>query len=210
MTGLLLAFMIVTLVPLFVATWRTSLLGLLLQSVLIAWVALRHQTTSTFDSLVLLFDVVVVRAVLAPLLLYRTMQAQNAPPRHDVIAPNLFSWAIVVALVVVAFRTADALVPVDGDAQMLVAASSSAFVLGLFVLATARGTFSQIIGVLRIENAIALFELGAPGEHDAPALRVAMTAVLLVSVLYYRWYLVQLPGEREQREPDPRVSSVAL
>lgn len=36
MTGALSAFAIVVLIPLFVATWRTSLLGLSLQGVLIA------------------------------------------------------------------------------------------------------------------------------------------------------------------------------
>ncbi|MDF2691796.1 MAG: hypothetical protein K0S65_179, partial [Labilithrix sp.] len=40
MTGALIAFAIVVLIPLFVATWRTSLLGLSLQGVLIAWLSL--------------------------------------------------------------------------------------------------------------------------------------------------------------------------
>jgi hydrogenase-4 component E len=208
MTGGLVAFVIVILIPLFVATWRTSLLGLALQGALLAWLSLRHETTFTFDSALAVVDLVAVRAVVAPVLLYQTMRRKDAPPRNDVIAPNLFSWAVVVGLVVVAFQAANALVPTDGDAQMVVAVSSTAFVLGLFVLATAKGTFSQIIGALRIENAIALFELGAPhaGDHEAAALRAAMTGILLASVLYYRWYLVQVPSEGEAaRPPTPSV-----
>lgn len=201
MTGLLIAFAIVIVIPLFVATWRTSVLGLALQGALIAWLSLRHEMTFTFDWVITVVDVVLVRAVLAPALLYHAQRRMNAPLRNDVIAPNLFSWAIVVGLVVVAFRVAGTLVPVEGDEQMLVAVSSAAFVLGLFVLAMANGLFSQIIGILRIENAIALFELGALGEHGAAALRAAMTGLLLVSLLFYRWYLLEVPSEGAEAAP---------
>lgn len=197
MTGTLIAFVVVILIPLFVATWRTSLLGLVLQGALLAWLSLRHETTLSIDSAIAIFDLAIVRAVIAPTILYRAMRRQDVPSRNDVIAPNLFSWAIVVGLVVVAFRAADALVPVEGDPQMLVEVASSAFLLGLFVLAMGRGTFSQIIGVLRIENAIALFEIGAPGDHDSTALRAMMTGLLLVSVLFFRWYLVHVPRESQ-------------
>ena len=194
MTGLLIAFVIVALVPLFVATWRTSLLGLALQGALIAWLGLRHETRPSLDAVLTAIDLVALRMVLAPALLFRAMRRRNAAPRNDVIAPNLISWAIVVTLVVVAFRVADTLVPAEGDEQMLVAVSSAGFLLGLYVLSTARGTFSQIIGILRIENAIALFELGAP-DHGASVIRLGMTVVLMASILFYRWYLEEVPSD---------------
>ena len=208
MTGALIAFVIVVLLPLFVATWRTSLLGLAVQGALIAWLSLRQETTLTFNAALAVVDIVAVRAIVAPALLYEVMQRKNAPPRNDVIAPNLFSWALVVGLVVAAFRAADALVPVEGDEQMLVAVSSTAFVLALFVLAMADGTFGQIIGVLRIANATALFELGSRGAPTPAALRAAMTGLLLTSVLFYRWYLAHVPSEAEaSRAP---AHSIAL
>jgi hypothetical protein len=135
------------------------------------------------------------------------MRRRNAPPRNDVLAPNLVSWAMAIALVVMSFRAADALVPVEGDEQMLVAVSATGFSLGLFVLATSRGTFSQIIGIVRIENAIALFELGAGGGHDDSAIRVAMTAILLVSIFFYCWYLDHV---RVEGNTSPVTDSAAL
>ena len=44
MTYLLVSFLVVLVVPLFAATWRTSLLGLSLQGLLLGWMALRGET----------------------------------------------------------------------------------------------------------------------------------------------------------------------
>jgi hydrogenase-4 component E len=209
MTGVLLAFMIVALVPLFVATWRTSLLGLSLQGGVIAWLSLRHGATLSVDSALAIVDSVGLRAVVGPAVLYVAMRALGVPPRNNVIAPNLFSWAIALGLVVVAFRSADVLVPAEGEEQMLVAVASAGLVLGMFVLSTARGTFSQIAGLLRIENAVALFELGGPRHPGATGIRAAMTLILLLSIGFYRWYLLRVPPD-EEPAPEPDTETAVL
>lgn len=206
MTGILIAFVIVLLLPLFVSKWRTSLLGLAIQGALLAAIAYRQRGVElSASAAVTLIDLVVVRALVMPSVLFRTLRRQNAPPRNDVIAANLFSWAIALALVVAAFRTADVLVPAEGNEQALVAVSTSAFLLGLFVLATARGMVSQVIGLMRVENAIALFELGTKAEHVSLAIRIGQTAIMLISVLFCRWYLSGLA-----REPITSVTPVPV
>ena len=208
MTGLLIAFVITLLIPLFVGTWRTSLLGLALQGALMASIAVRHHGGEPSLALGLsMVDLVVLRTIGVPLALYLVLRARATAARNDVIAPNLFSWAMALALIVVAFRTADVLVPTEGDAQLLVAVASAALLLGMFVLATARGEVSQVIGLMRIENAIALFELGSSGDHESLAIRVGQTVVLLVSTGFYRWYLIGL--EREESSPGA-VETAAL
>jgi hydrogenase-4 component E len=196
MTGLLIAFIITLLVPLFIGTWRTSLLGLAIQGVIMGSMAMRlHHGQTSLAMGVSMVDLVVLRTIGLPLALYLVLRARGAPGRNDVIAPNLFSWAMAFALVVLAFRTADVLVPVEGDDQLLVAVASSGTLLGLFVLATARGVLSQIIGLARIENAIALFELGSGKDHESVAIRLGQSAVLLAAIGFYRWYLVSLAKE---------------
>lgn len=196
MTGLLIAFVITLLIPLFVGTWRTSILGLSVQGGLMAAIALRqHGVHLSLGSGITLFDLVVMRAFGLPLALYLVLRARGAAARNDVIAPNLFSWAMALALIVFAFRAADVLVPAEGDEQTLVAVAASALLLGMFVLSTGRGPASQIIGLMRIENAIALFELGGDPDHESVAIRLGQTAVLLVSMGFYRWYLIGLSRE---------------
>jgi hydrogenase-4 component E len=191
--------MIVLLVPLFVGSWRASLLGLAMQGALMGSIALRQGIHLSVGDAITVMDLILLRAVGGPLALYLVLRAQKASPRNDVIAPNLFSWALALALVVVAFRAADILVPAEGDEQMLVAVSCAAFLLGLFVLATSRGTISQIVGVLRVENAIALFELGSASHHESLGIRVAQAAVMFASVGYCRWFLLHL--SREESAP---------
>jgi hydrogenase-4 membrane subunit HyfE len=204
MNGILIAFELVLIVPLFVATWRTSLLGLSLQGALMAWIAFRHGAHLSIDGGLEVLDLVVVRAILAPLVLYRVLRAQNAPRRNDVIPPNLLSWTLALALVVLGFRVGAALVPAEGDAQTLVAVSTSGVLLGLLVLSTRSSPFSQMIGALRIENGIALLELGSP-HREAVAIRFGQTAVVLGAVLLFGWYLRRLDAAPAGSAEDPAL-----
>jgi hydrogenase-4 membrane subunit HyfE len=195
MSGVLIALAIVLVIPLFIATWRASLLGLSLQGAIMAWIVFHHGAHLSVESVIEFVDLVLVRTLAAPLLLYRVLRAKNAPPRNDVIAPNLLSWTIAFALVLLAFRVADALVPVEGDTQMLVAVAASALLLGLFVLATRTGPLAQIVGALRVENALALFELAIRPHHQALGLRLGQLALLVGTVGFFRFYLHALPHE---------------
>lgn len=199
MTSLLTALLGVLLLPLFIGTWRASLLGLACQGALIAWVAHRlGADPRTLPGLLKLADLAVVRGLIAPVALYGVMRRQNAAPRNDVIPPNLLSWTLALGIVLAAFNFARAFVPEAGEQRTLVAVATSALLLGFLILATRAGTFSQIVGALRIENAIALFELGADA-HVPVGLEVGQRLVVVATILFYRWYLGQLaaPGEAE-------------
>ncbi len=192
MNPLLISFVGVLLIPLFVATWRLSLFALAAQGLLMGWIS--YQLDPALDSVgawVGMFDLVVVRGLAAPLALYAVLRSQRATSRNDVTPPNLMSWTLAIALVFVAFRFADMLVPVAGTEHSFVAGATAALLLGLLVLATQTGPFSQMVGALRIENAIVLFELGS-GHRDL-AMQIAQTVILVATVLLFRWYLNTLP-----------------
>lgn len=183
MTYLLVAFLVVIVVPLLTASWRISLLGLALQGLLMAAIVSRNGGgPHSLAGAVLLLDLVVLRGWFIPRHLRRIMDGLAAGRRNDVIPANLLSWALAGAAVLVAFRFAGHVLPAQGDRTIHLAVSAAALLLGLLVLGTQVTTFSQITGVLRVEYAVALFELG--GEHE-PALPVqaGLTVVLLLSVL---------------------------
>ena len=70
-----------------------------------------------------------------------------------------------------------------------VAVAGAGLMLGLFVLATGSDPLSQVIGALRIENAIALFELGG-GQHPAPPLiQLGLVAVFVGTAALFVSYL---------------------
>jgi len=206
MSPLLMALLGVLLVPLFVATWRTSLLGLSCQGLLMAWIAYRMAPEpSTASEWLTLADLVLVRGLGAPLALYAVLHAQRAPARNDVIPPNLLSWTFALGIVLVAFNFSAALVPEHGQQQILVAVAATGVMLGFLVLATQSGPFSQMIGALRIENAIALFELGGERHHEPLGVQLGQIAVVAMTITLYRWYLKTLTassGAADEGTPD--------
>lgn len=203
-TSLAIALLGMLLVPLFVATWRTSLLGLACQGLLMAWLAHRlGATPRTLHGLVRLTDLAVVRGLIAPWALYRVLRSQNRPARNDVIPPNLLSWTLAFGVVLMAFNFAAALVPAYGEERTLLAVATSALLLGFLVLASQAGAFSQIVGALRIENAIALFELGGAPDRALIGVEVGQSMVVLGTILLYRWYLAHLETGAAADAPTP-------
>jgi hydrogenase-4 membrane subunit HyfE len=192
MSPLLLALLGALLVPLFVGTWRMSLLGLSVQGLALAAIAFPELgPLRSAHAWLTLADLGLVRGVLVPLALYTVLRAQGAPARNDTIAPDLFSWTLALGMVLAAFNLADVLVGEVGQEQTLVAIAVAGVLLGFLVLASAASPFTQMVGALRIENAIATLQLSE--HHEASfALDLAMLAVFVATVALFRWYLSTL------------------
>lgn len=215
MSALLIGMLGILLVPLFVASWRLSLLALAGQGLIMSWIGFQLDPgLHHADTWLSLADLLLLRALGAPLVLYLVLRARHALPRADVQPPSLMSWTVAVAAVLISFRFAELMVPAyepsADQTQTFVAAATASLLLGFSLLATQTGPFSQMVGVLRIENAIALFELGLAAQptrvgldgellelgarHGQPlALSAAQTAMLVLTLLLFRWYLANLP-----------------
>jgi hydrogenase-4 membrane subunit HyfE len=187
---LLISLLGIILLPLFIGSWRGSLLGLAAQGALMALVRwhLEPGLRSAADWLALI-DLAVLRGALAPLLLSRVFRARAARARNDVLPPDLFSWALAIAIVLVSFSFAGTLVEPRGEQQTLVAVASASLMLGFLVLSTVSDPLSQVLGALRIENAIALFELGGEQHAAPPFVRCGLIGVLGVTVALFAWHL---------------------
>jgi hydrogenase-4 component E len=210
MSPLLITLLGVLLVPLLVGTWRTSLLGLACQGFLMAWIAYRlSPELDTASAWVTLCDLVVLRGVAAPAVLYRVLRSQNAPKRNDVIPPNLLSWTVAFGIILVAFNLSGSLVPGRGEQQTLVAVAAAGVLLGFLVLSTQSGPFSQMVGALRIENAIALFELGGARDRAPLGIHLGQIAVVAGTVALYRWYLETL-GAGADATPESALEEPTL
>jgi hydrogenase-4 membrane subunit HyfE len=208
MSPLLVCLLGALLIPLFVATWRASLLGLGLQGLIMAGIAIpRLLPLASPQAWLTLFDLGVVRGLLVPLASYTVLRAAGAPSRNDVIPPNLFSWTIALGMVLVAFNFSEALVSEPGEPQTIVAIAIAGVLLGFLVLASAAGPFSQMVGALRIESSIALLELGGE-QHTSLGLRLAMLGIFVATIAFFRRYLVSL--ESPSNEPESASDSLSL
>ena len=156
-----------------------------------AWLVLesRAQLTSP-DEWLTVVDFVLVRGLLAPFLLYQVLSARDATARNDVIPPNLLSWTMAGGLVLVSFNFASVMVAQAGDERQTVAVATAGVLLAFLVLSTQSGPFSQMVGALRFENALALFELGGASHHDESILvHAGQLVVFLLTIGLFRWYL---------------------
>lgn len=190
MSPLLMGLLGVMVVPLFVATWRSSLFGLSCQGLLIAWAAYRlRPEPHAVETWLSLIDLVLIRSVAAPLLLYRLLLSQKRAARHDLIAPNLLSWTVALGLVLAAFNLSAALVAVDGDQRSLIAVATAGVLLGFLILASQSTPFGQVVGALQLENGIALFELGGERHHGSLVTLVGQVAVVAGTLALYVWLL---------------------
>jgi hydrogenase-4 membrane subunit HyfE len=190
MSPLLMGLLGVMVVPLFVATWRSSLFGLSCQGLLIAWAAYRlRPELRSVEIWLTLTDLVLIRGVAAPLLLYRLQMAQKRAARHDIIAPNLLSWTVALGLVLAAFNLSAALVPIDGDERALIAVAAAGVLLGFLVLSSQSTPFGQVMGALQLENGIALFELGGERHHGSLVTQVGQVAIVAGTLALYVWLL---------------------
>lgn len=191
MTYLLVALLVVLVTPLLTASWRLSLVGLGLQGLLMtAMVAQRGWPVSPWG-VVALLDLLVLRTWFVPRHLFAIMRNLGGSGRRDVLPANLLSWTMAGALVLVAFRFAALIHPEGGVIGTHVAVATSGLLLGLLVLGTQASTIGQIIGVLRVEYAIALFELASGHEVELPV-QLGVTAVLVLSVLTLGAFLGKL------------------
>lgn len=188
MAALLIAFLVIAVVPLLAASWRTSLLGLSLQGFLLGWIAWRVHGHLSAPAVLSLVDLLLLRAIVAPRALYQVLSTHHAPRRNDVIPSNLFSWALVAALVFVSFRFGAAILKTDFANALHLATATAALLLGMFVLSSQNSMFTQIIGLFRIENAIALFELMSPHQFLIPV-QVGVSCIFLLTILYASRFL---------------------
>lgn len=196
MSPILIALLGVFIVPVIVATWRMSLLGLAGQGFLMALVAYRLEPSpSTAAEWLTLADLGLVRGFAVPAMFYLVLRRREDPPRSLLVPSSLFSWAVGFGLVLVAFTFAELLVPQQGDQQVLIAVAAAGVMLGFLVLAVQPRPFGQMVGALRVENAIALVELGGGHHDEVPALQVTMLVLLIATALLFRWYLVTIPAE---------------
>lgn len=162
-----------------------------------AWMAFRKDADLiSINGYLTLIDLALIRGIGLPIMLYRVLRSQNAPYRINVISANLLSWTLSLGIVLLAFNFSNLLADGQGETRYVVAIVASGVMLGLQILATpSAGIFSQLIGVLYIENAVAFLEHGSESGSEPIAVRLAQISVVSMTFLLYRWYLMTVQSD---------------
>jgi hydrogenase-4 membrane subunit HyfE len=190
MTLPLLAFLIAAIIPVFFGKLSSAPFWLCVQALALGWNVVALSAEASAHSLVALAEVLLVRAAVAPALLRRAIH-RRAEPNHDLMPSNLFTWAIAVALIVLAFEFG---APTMGDRQALTLGVVAATVaVALLLLSTNNGAAAQLVAVLFMENALALFESLLPEPWPLPV-HGALSLIYLLTVGVGGW-LIGVPAQ---------------
>jgi hypothetical protein len=185
MTLPLVAFLVAAIIPVFFGRIRSAPLWLAAQALALGWNGIAHHAELSSHDLPALLEVLVVRAAIAPALLRRAIRLR-AEPNLDLMPSNLFAWAIAVALIALAFEFG---APAMTDRQALTLGAIGATVaVALLLLSTNDSPPAQLVAVLFMENALALFESLFPEPWPLP-LHAALSAIYLATVGVGSWLI---------------------
>lgn len=186
----LILFLLTAVLPVFFGKIRSAPLWLALQAVALAWSGAAHHDAWSAHGMLALLEVIAVRGVVTPLLLRRAIRLRGEA-NTDLMPSNLFVWTIGVALIVLAFDFGGAAM---ADMQALALGVVGATVaIALLILSTNDAPPAQLVALLFLENAIAVFELLLPEPWPLPV-HVALTVVFLATVVVSGW-LIGAPAE---------------
>lgn len=197
----LILFLVAAVVPVFFGKIRSAPFWLAVQAAALGWASASQHGEWSSHALAALLEVLVVRAVIAPQLLRRAIRGRGEP-NLDLMPSNLFAWAIAIALLVLAFEFG---APGMNDRHALALGTIGATVaVALLLLAANDSPPAQLVAVLFMENAIALFESLLPEPWPLPV-HLALSAIYLLTVGVGAW-LIGRPEVTGTALPAPAVA----
>lgn len=193
-------FLAAAVVPIFFGTIRSASVWLTVQAAALAW-SVGSPGHASSHAVASVMEILVIRAILAPQVLRRVVRHRGEPDL-DLMPSNLFTWAIGIVLIVLAFEYA---APVLSDHHGLTTgAVGAAVTVSLLLLSTNDSPLAQFVAVLLMENALALFESLLPEPWPLPV-HVALTTVYLLTVVVGGWLLATPEPVAGARHAEERV-----
>lgn len=193
----LLLCLIATVIPVFFGRIGSAPMWLSLQALALGWITINHQDEVSLHTLIAGLEVLIVRAWLAPSLL-RRMLANMTQVRMDLMPSNLFTWAIAATLIILAFKFGDGThINVRTLTLGVIAAT---VMIALLILSTNQEPSAQLVALLFMENALALFESLMPEPWPLPV-HVALSGVYIITVGVATW-LLSHPAPSAKDLPD--------
>lgn len=174
--------LVATVIPVFFGKVGAAPLWLSLQALALGWITLTQHELSV-HALAAGLEILVVRAWLVPTLLRRALTDPQVA-KCDVMPSNLFTWGVAVTLVILAFKFGDG-ARADVRAMTLGTVAATAM-MAFLVLGTNREPAAQLVALLFMENAMALFE-SLMAEPWPLTVHLAISSLYVLTVVVGSW-----------------------
>jgi hydrogenase-4 membrane subunit HyfE len=181
----LIACLLATVIPVFFGRLSSTPTWLSLQALALGWLTLHQHHELDLHAAAAGLEILLIRAWLVPHLLRRTLRSTPAA-ELEVMPSNLFAWGAAVALIILAFQFGDG---ARADVRALTLGVTAATVtIAFLVLATNHQPVAQLVALLFMENALALFESLMPEPWPLPV-HLAVSGVYVGTVALGSWLI---------------------
>lgn len=176
--------------PMFVASYRVSVLVLSIQAACGAWIGLHHEFDSTHaGSWIALVDAG-LRVVLGPALLWLPSASRPKRARFELLSANIGHWFAAAGISIAAFALGRQIHTIDPQATAAVVAATAACVMFAFLVLSVNGQIAaQAIAILMLENGVFVFENSLAHHLPAPV-QVGLCVVYCGTMVCFRYALV--------------------
>lgn len=182
----LIACLLATVIPVFFGKLAVTPTWLSLQALCLGWMTLNQHHALDWHALSAGLEILLIRAWLVPTLLRRTLRTVPAAAQCDVMPSNLLAWGAAVALIILAFQFGDG---ARADVRALtLGVTAATVVIAFLVLATNHAPAAQLVALLFMENALALFESLMPTPWPLPV-HLAVSSVYVSTVAVGSWLI---------------------
>lgn len=172
-----------TVIPVFFSRISAAPSWLGLQALALGWITISGQHGFSMHAMLAGVEVLLVRALLVPYLLRRALH-KSPQARMSLMPSNLFAWGVAITLIILAFKFGDSS---RTDLRALTLGVAAATVMIAFlILSTNHEPSAQLVAVLFMENALALFESLMPEPWPLPV-HLAISGVYVLTVAVGSW-----------------------
>ena len=183
MTNLFILFVAAFLLPLMFHSWRVAVFGLGVQGFVLGLILL-----ATHDRSLMLFveagNLFIVRAVIVPWLLFRSMGKVQLEPSFSLIKKSFSQWFLAFLIILTGSIFGRFMSPDDSIQSFQVGTAAIAILTGFLILANQRHVIGQVVGVITFEGGLTLVELLS--KHAIPLevyTGISIVFILLVLTL---------------------------
>jgi len=172
-----------TVIPVFFSRIAAAPAWLSLQALALGWFTLSGHEDLSLHAVLAGLEVLLIRALLVPCLLHRALH-KKPQARISLMPSNLFAWGVAITLIILAFKFGDG-ARTDLRAMTLGVVAATAMIAFL-ILSTNHEPAAQLVAVLFMENALALFESMMPQPWPLPV-HLGISGVYVLTVAVGSW-----------------------
>lgn len=180
MTNLFVLFVAAFLLPLMFHSWRVAVFGLGVQGFVLGLILLATHERSIM-LVVEAGNLFIVRAVLVPWLLLRSMGNIQLEPSFSLIKKSFAQWFLIFLIILAGSIFGRFLSPDDSIQAFQVGTAAIAILTGFLILANQRHVIGQVVGVITFEGGLTLVELLS--KHAIPLEVYSIISIVFIFLL---------------------------